>query len=91
MMVLLYYSGERKIKLRWANKMFGAIIGNALGLGLKIMDKMDRNSDKPSFEEYKERKKEMDKSLADEDVNGIDSMFEYLAERARAGKTGRKG
>ena len=33
----------------------------------------------------------MDKSLGDEDVEGIDSMFEYLAERARAGKTGRKG
>ena len=33
----------------------------------------------------------MDNSLADEDVNGIDSMFEYLAERARAGKTGKKG
>lgn len=68
-----------------------SIIGNALGLGLKIMDKMEKNSDKPSFEEFKGRKKEMDKSLADEDVNGIDSMFEYLAERARAGKTGRKG
>jgi len=67
------------------------LIGNALGLGLKIMDKIDKNSDKPSFEEFKERKKEMDKSLADGDVNGIDSMFEYLAERARAGKTGRKG
>ena len=66
------------------------LIGNALGLGLKIMDKMEKNSDKHSFEELKERKKEMDKSLADEDVNGIDSMFEYLAERARAGKTGRK-
>ena len=66
------------------------LIGNALGLGLKIMDKMEKNSDKHSFEEFKERKIEMDKSLADEDVNGIDSMFEYLAERARAGKTGRK-
>ena len=43
-----------------------------------------------SFEEFKARKKEMDNSLADGDVNGIDSMFEYLAERARAGKTGRK-
>lgn len=67
------------------------LIGNALGLGLKIMDKIDKNSDKPSFEEFKERKKEMDNSLADGDVNGIDSMFEYLAERARAGKTGRRG
>jgi len=67
------------------------LIGNALGLGLKIMDKIDKNSDKPSFEEFKARKKEMDNALADEDVNGIDSMFEYLAERARAGKTGRKG
>ena len=67
------------------------LIGNALGLGLKIMDKIDRNSDKPSFEEFKARKKEMDNALADEDVNGVDSMFEYLAERARAGKTGRKG
>ena len=67
-----------------------SLIGNALGLGLKIMDKVEKNSDKASFEEFKERKKEMDKSLADEDVNGIDSMFEYLAERARAGKTGRK-
>jgi len=67
------------------------LIGNALGLGLKIMDKIDKNSDKDSFKEFKERKKEMDKSLADEDVNGVDSMFEYLAERARAGKTGRKG
>ena len=67
------------------------LIGNALGLGLKIMDKMDKNSDKPSFEEFKARKKEMDNALADEDVNGVDSMFEYLAERARAGKTGRKG
>ena len=66
------------------------LIGNALGLGLKIMDKIDKNSDKPSFEEFKKRKKEMDNALADEDVNGIDSMFEYLAERARAGKTGRK-
>ena len=67
------------------------LIGNALGLGLKIMDKIDKNSDKDSFKEFKERKKEMDKSLADEDVNGVDSMFEYLAERARAGRTGRKG
>lgn len=66
------------------------LIGNALGLGLKIMDKIDKNSDKPSFEEFKKRKKEMDNALADEDVNGIDSMFEYLAERARAGKTGRR-
>jgi hypothetical protein len=68
-----------------------SIIGNALGLGLKIMDKIDKNSDKPSFEEYKDRKKQMNENLADEDVNGIDSMFDYLAERARAGKTGRKG
>ena len=37
------------------------------------------------------RKKQMDENLVDEDVNGIDSMFDYLAERARAGKTGRKG
>ena len=68
-----------------------SLIGNALGLGLKIMDKIDKNSDKPSFEEFKARKKEMDNALADEDVNGVDSMFEYLAERARAGKTGKKG
>ena len=68
-----------------------SLIGNALGLGLKIMDKIDKNSDKPSFEEFKARKKEMDNALADEDVNGVDSMYEYLAERARAGKTGRKG
>ena len=68
-----------------------SLIGNALGLGLKIMDKIDKNSDKPSFEEFKARKKEMDNALADEDVNGVDAMFEYLAERARAGKTGRKG
>ena len=68
-----------------------SLIGNALGLGLKIMDKIEKNSDKPSFEEFKARKKEMDNALADEDVNGVDSMFEYLAERARAGKTGRKG
>ena len=68
-----------------------SLIGNALGLGLKIMDKIDKNSDKPSFEEFKARKKEMDNALADEDVNGVDSMLEYLAERARAGKTGRKG
>ena len=33
----------------------------------------------------------MDNSLADTDVEGIDSMFEYLADRARDGKTGRKG
>ena len=31
------------------------LIGNALGLGLKIMDKMEKNSDKHSFEEFKER------------------------------------
>ena len=68
-----------------------SLIGNALGLGLKIMDKIDKNSDKPSFEEFKARKIEMDNALADEDVSGVDSMFEYLAERARAGKTGRKG
>ena len=68
-----------------------SLIGNALGLGLKIMDKIDKNSDKPSFEEFKARKKEMDNALADEDVSGVHSMFEYLAERARAGKTGRKG
>jgi|TARA_B110000467_G_scaffold140054_1_gene139870 hypothetical protein len=67
------------------------LIGNALGLGLKIMEKIDKNSDKPSFEEFKKRKQHMDETLADEDVNGIDSMFEYLADRARAGKTGRKG
>ena len=70
--------------------MIGAIIGNALGLGLKIMDKMEKNSDKHSFEEFKARKKEMDNSLADADVEGVDSMFEYLAERARGGNTGRK-
>jgi len=70
--------------------MIGSIIGNALGLGLKIMDKVERNSDKDSFEEFKARKKEMDNSLVDADVEGIDSMFEYLADRARAGKTGRK-
>ena len=40
-----------------------SLIGNALGLGLKIMDKIDKNSDKPSFEEFKARKKEMDLSL----------------------------
>ena len=67
-----------------------SIIGNALGLGLKIMDKIDKNSNKPSFDEFKLRKKQMDENLADEDVDGIDSMFEYLAERSRAGKTGRK-
>lgn len=66
------------------------IIGNALGLGIKIMDKIDKNSNKPSFDEFKLRKKQMDENLADEDVDGIDSMFEYLAERSRAGKTGRK-
>ena len=55
------------------------------------MEKIDKNSDKPSFEEFKKRKQHMDETLADEDVNGIDSMFEYLADRARAGKTGRKG
>jgi hypothetical protein len=68
-----------------------SIIGNALGLGIKIMDKIDKNSNKPSFDEFKLRKKQMDENLVDEDVNGIDSMFDYLAERARAGKTGRKG
>ena len=70
--------------------MIGSIIGNALGLGLKIMDKVERNSDKDSFEEFKARKKEMDNTLVDADVEGIDSKFEYLADRARAGKTGRK-
>jgi hypothetical protein len=70
--------------------MIGSIIGNALGLGLKIMDKMEKNSDKASFEEFKARKKEMDNSLVDADVEGIDSMFEYLADRARGGNTGRK-
>ena len=54
--------------------MIGSIIGNALGLGLKIMDKVERNSDKDSFEEFKARKKEMDNSLVDADVEGIDSM-----------------
>ncbi|SVC26676.1 uncharacterized protein METZ01_LOCUS279530 [marine metagenome] len=55
------------------------------------MDKIDKNSDKASFEEFKDRKKKMDTSLADADVEGVDSMFEYLAERARGGNTGRKG
>jgi len=55
------------------------------------MDKIDKNSDKASFEEFKQRKKEMDNTLADGDVEGIDSMFEYLAERSRGGSTGRKG
>ena len=68
-----------------------SLIGNALGLGLKIMDKIDKNSDKASIEEFKKWKKEMDNSLADADVEGVDSMFEYLAERARGGNTGRKG
>ena len=68
-----------------------SLIGNALGLAVKVMDKIDKKSNKDSFDEFKQRKKEMDKSLGDEDVEGIDSMFEYLAERARAGKTGRKG
>tara|TARA_B100000676_G_scaffold73944_1_gene73680 strand:- start:8290 stop:8502 length:213 start_codon:yes stop_codon:yes gene_type:complete len=68
-----------------------SLLGNALGLAVKVMDKMDKKANKDSFKEFQERKKEMDNSLADEDVNGIDSMFEYLAERARAGKTGRKG
>ena len=66
------------------------LIGNALGLGLKIMDKIYKNSDKASFEEFKNRKKEMYNSLADADFEGIDSMFEYLAERSRGGSTGRK-
>ena len=48
-----------------------SLIGNALGLGLKIMDKMEKNSDKASFEEFKARKKEMDNSLADGDVEGL--------------------
>ena len=68
-----------------------SLIGNALGLAVKVMDKIDKKSNKDSFDEFKQRKKEMDKSLGDEDVEGIDSMFEYLAERARAGKTGRIG
>ena len=68
-----------------------SLIGNALGLAVKVMDKIDKKSNKDSFDEFKQRKKEMHKSLGDEDVEGIDSMFEYLAERARAGKTGRKG
>ncbi len=68
-----------------------SLLGNALGLAVKVMDKVDKKSNKDSFDEFKQRKKEMDKSLGDEDVEGIDSMFEYLAERARAGKTGRKG
>ena len=68
-----------------------SLIGNALGLAVKVMDKIDKKSNKDSFDEFKQRKKEMDKSLGDEDVEGIDSMFEYLAERARAGKTGIKG
>ena len=71
--------------------MIGAIIGNALGIGIKIMDKIEKNSDKASFEEFKARKKEMDQTLVDGDVDGIDSMFEYLAERSRGGSTGRKG
>ena len=71
--------------------MIGSIIGSSLKLGLKIMDKIEKNSDKASFEEFKARKKDMDKSLGDTDVEGIDSMFEYLADRARGGKTGRKG
>ena len=33
-----------------------SLIGNALGLGLKIMDKMDRNSDKDSFTEFKKER-----------------------------------
>ena len=37
--------------------MIGAIIGNALGLGLKIMDKMEKNSDKHSFKNLKHEKK----------------------------------
>ena len=68
-----------------------SLIGNALGLAVKVMDKIDKKSNKDSFDEFNQRKKEMDKSLGEEDVEGIDSMFEYLAERARAGKTGRKG
>ena len=68
-----------------------SLIGNALGLAVKVMDKIDKKSNKDSFDEFKQRKKEKNKSLGDEDVEGIDSMFEYLAERARAGKTGRKG
>ena len=71
--------------------MIGSIIGGSLKLGLKIRDKIEKNSDKASFEEFKARKKEMDNSLVDADVEGIDSMFEYLADRARGGSTGRKG
>ena len=37
------------------------LIGNALGLGIKIMDKIEKNSDKASFEEFKKRKKEKQK------------------------------
>jgi len=54
------------------------------------MDKIEKNSDKASFEEFKARKKELDNNLVDGDVDGIDSMFEYLAERSRGGSTGRK-
>ena len=32
--------------------MIGSIIGSSLKLGLKIMDKIEKNSDKASFEEF---------------------------------------
>ena len=37
--------------------MIGSIIGNALGLGLKIMDKVERNSDKIVLKNLKHEKK----------------------------------
>ncbi len=44
---------------------------------------------KPSFKEFQERKKKMDNALADGDVDNIDTMFEWMSDRARAGKSGR--
>jgi hypothetical protein len=66
-----------------------SLIGNILSAGLNIYDRIQRNQTKPSFKEFQERKKKMDNALADGDVDNIDTMFEWMSDRARAGKSGR--
>jgi len=66
-----------------------SMIGNILSAGLNIYDRIQKNKPKPSFKEFQERKKKMDNALADGNADNIDSLFEWLSDRSKSGKSGR--
>ncbi len=48
-----------------------------------------KKTTKTKLQRVSRTKKEMDNALADGDVDNIDTMFEWMSDRARAGKSGR--